>query len=153
MWYEQLIAADVSAARVTVDVCRHTQDKSVVSRGEAFARIQAVCDTCNKGKDFFVLARTDELFKGIGVDAIFIEALPDRDAMKQCVEELETTVFANIIEGDKKENLSVKDLADLRFSLNIGCSSPESRSLYLGRYEVKYDCLRAANDTDLGSAL
>lgn len=35
--------------------------------------------------------------------------------MKQCVEELETTVFANIIEGDKKENLSVKDLADLRF--------------------------------------
>jgi 2-methylisocitrate lyase-like PEP mutase family enzyme len=55
-----------------------------------------------------VLARTDSLihgweeamtrakeFKRIGVDAVFIEALPDREAMKRCVEELQMPCFAN----------------------------------------------------------
>jgi methylisocitrate lyase len=74
------------------------------------------------------MARTDALmhgwdeaitraheFKRIGVDAIFVEALPDRAAMKRCVEELNIPVFANIIEGGKTENLSAKDLAQLGF--------------------------------------
>jgi 2-methylisocitrate lyase-like PEP mutase family enzyme len=99
-----------------------------VSRGEAFARIQAACDARNEGKDIFILARTDALmhgwdeamaraqeFKRIGVDAIFVEALPDRNAMKRCAEELDIPVFANIIEGGKTENLSAKDLAELGF--------------------------------------
>jgi methylisocitrate lyase len=79
-----------------------------VSRGEAYARIQAACDARDEGKDIFVLARTDALihgwdeamtraqeFKRIGVDAVFIEALPDRAAMTKCVEELHMPVFAN----------------------------------------------------------
>lgn len=28
-------------------------------------------------------------FKRIGVDAVFVEALPDREAMRRCVQELE----------------------------------------------------------------
>lgn len=70
--------------------------------------MQAACDARNEGKDIFVLARTDALilgwdeamtrareFKRIGVDAVFVEALPDRQAMSKCVEELDMPVFAN----------------------------------------------------------
>ncbi|KAF5975618.1 carboxyphosphonoenolpyruvate phosphonomutase [Fusarium coicis] len=90
--------------------CGHTKGKSVVSRGEAYARIQAACDARDQSKDIFILARTDALihgweeaisrakeFKRIGVDAVFVEALPD------------------LIEGGKTENLSAKDLAELGF--------------------------------------
>lgn len=100
----------------------------MVSRGEAFARIKAACDARDEGKDIFVLARTDALilgwdeamtrakeFKRLGVDAVFVEALPDREAMKACVQELGIPTFANIIEGGKTENLSAKDLAELGF--------------------------------------
>ena len=88
--------------------CGHTKGKAVVSRGEAYARIQAACDARDEGKDIFVLARTDALihgwdealaraheFKRIGVDAVFVEALPDRDSMARCVQELQMPVFAN----------------------------------------------------------
>jgi methylisocitrate lyase len=79
-----------------------------VSRGEAYARIQAACDARDQGKDIFVLARTDALihgweealsrakeFKRIGVDAVFVEALPDRESMRRCVEEVGIPTFAN----------------------------------------------------------
>ncbi|KAF7195989.1 2,3-dimethylmalate lyase [Pseudocercospora fuligena] len=108
--------------------CGHTKGKSVVSRGEAFARIQAAVDARNNGIDIFVLARTDALilgweevmtrakeFKRIGVDAVFVEALPDRDAMQRAVQEIGIPTFANIIEGGLTQNLSAKDLAALGF--------------------------------------
>lgn len=88
--------------------CGHTKGKSVVSRSEAYARIHAACDARDNGKDIFVLARTDALihgwdeaisrakeFKRIGVDAVFVEALPDKDAMRLCVEEVGIPTFAN----------------------------------------------------------
>ncbi|KAL5343181.1 Pyruvate/Phosphoenolpyruvate kinase-like domain-containing protein [Aspergillus crustosus] len=109
--------------------CGHTKGKAVVSRGEAFARIQAAVDARNEGQDIFILARTDALihgwdealtrakeFKRIGVDAVFVEALPDREAMQRCVQEVGIPTFANIIEGGQTENLSAKDLAELGFS-------------------------------------
>ncbi|KAL4965541.1 isocitrate lyase/PEP mutase family protein [Aspergillus stella-maris] len=108
--------------------CGHTKGKSVVSRGEAFARVQAAVDARNEGQDIFILARTDSLihgwdealsrakeFKRIGVDAVFVEALPDRESMQRCVQEIGIPTFANIIEGGKTENLSAKDLAELGF--------------------------------------
>ncbi|KAF2154264.1 isocitrate lyase/malate synthase [Myriangium duriaei CBS 260.36] len=108
--------------------CGHTKGNSVVPRGEAYARVQAAVDARNEGLDIFVLARTDALihgwdeamtrakeFKRIGVDAIFVEALPDREAMQQCVKELDIPCFANIIEGGKTENLSAAALAELGF--------------------------------------
>ncbi|KAG9249748.1 Pyruvate/Phosphoenolpyruvate kinase-like domain-containing protein [Emericellopsis atlantica] len=126
--------ADAGAAGIMIEDqtwpkrCGHTKGKSVVGRGEAFARIQAACDARDEGKDIFILARTDALilgweeamtraqeFKRIGVDAVFVEALPDKEAMQKCVKELDMPVFANIIEGGKTENLSAKDLAELGF--------------------------------------
>lgn len=100
----------------------------MVPRGEAYARIQAACDARDEGKDIFVLARTDALmhgwdealerakkFKRIGVDAVFVEALPDRKSMRLCVDTLAMPTFANIIEGGKTENLSARDLAEIGF--------------------------------------
>lgn len=40
------------------------------------------------------MARAKE-FKRIGVDAVFVEALPDRESMKKCVEEVGIPTFAN----------------------------------------------------------
>lgn len=34
-------------------------------------------------------------FKKIGVDAVFVEALPDRAAMQECIKQLQMPVFAN----------------------------------------------------------
>ena len=69
-----------------------------MGRGEAFARIQAAVDARNEGLDIVLLARTDALiiseeealfrakrFHEIGVDIVFIEALPDKAAMARAV--------------------------------------------------------------------
>ena len=93
---------------MVVTGCGHTKGKSVVSRGEAYARVRAACDARDQGLDIFILARTDALvvgweeamtrakeFKKMGVDAVFVEALPDTDAMRRCVEELQMPLFAN----------------------------------------------------------
>lgn len=53
---------------------------------------------------------------GSGIDAIFVEALPNRDATKRCADEIDIPPFPNIIEGGKIENLSAKDLAELGYS-------------------------------------
>lgn len=86
-------------------------------------------DARNQGRDIFILARTDSLihgwdeamtrakeFKRIGADGVFVEALPDREAMRKCAEELDIPLLANIIEGGKSENLSAKELAELGFA-------------------------------------
>ncbi|KAL4894228.1 Pyruvate/Phosphoenolpyruvate kinase-like domain-containing protein [Aspergillus ambiguus] len=109
--------------------CGHTKGKSVVSRSEAYARWQAAVDARNEGLDIWIMARTDSLIHGyeealerareairIGVDCVFVEALPDRETMERLRHDLEFPVFANIIEGGKTENLSAKDLATLGYS-------------------------------------
>jgi methylisocitrate lyase len=55
-------------------------------------------------------------FVRIGVDAVFVEALPDRDSMRRAVEEIGVPTFANIIEGGLTENMSAKDLAAIGMS-------------------------------------
>ncbi|OJJ05555.1 hypothetical protein ASPVEDRAFT_174603 [Aspergillus versicolor CBS 583.65] len=110
--------------------CGHTKGKSVVSREEAFARIQAACDARDNGLDIFILARTDALILGwdeavyrarefhrIGADAVFVEALPDRAAMGRAIKETRVPMMANIIEGGLTENLSAVELADLGFAV------------------------------------
>jgi 2-methylisocitrate lyase-like PEP mutase family enzyme len=100
----------------------------VVGRGEAFARIQAAVDARNEGLDIVLLARTDALiiseeealfrtkkFLEIGVDIVFIEALPDKAAMARAVQAVGGPVCANIIEGGKRENMSAAELAKLGF--------------------------------------
>ena len=71
-------------------------------------RVQAACDARDNGLDIFILARTDSLilgwdeavyrakeFQRIGVDGVFVEALPDRASMKKMVEEVRMPMLAN----------------------------------------------------------
>ncbi|KAK7457356.1 hypothetical protein CaCOL14_001616 [Colletotrichum acutatum] len=108
--------------------CGHTAGKSVVSRSEAYARWQAAVDARDEGVDMWIMARTDSLIHGydealtrarkaieIGVDAVFVEALPNRETMERLRKDLDFPVFANIIEGGKTENLSAQDLGKLGY--------------------------------------
>lgn len=101
-----------------------------MSRTEAYARWQAAVDARNEGQDIWILARTDSLIHGydealtrarkaieIGVDAIFVEALPDRETMERLRKDLDFPLLANIIEGGHTENLSANDLAGLGYSV------------------------------------
>lgn len=110
--------------------CGHTKGKSVVGRGEAFARIQAAVDARNEGQDIFILARTDALmisyeealfrarkFIDIGADAIFIEALPDKASMQRACKDLDVPLLANIVEGGMTEQLSAKELGQIGFAV------------------------------------
>ncbi|KAK1142769.1 hypothetical protein N8T08_007401 [Aspergillus melleus] len=117
------------SACLALDCCGHTKGKAVVSRDEAYARWQAAVDARNEGTDIWILARTDSYMHGyeealtrarkaieIGVDAVFVEALPDRAAMAQMRSDLDFPMLANIIEGGKTENLSAKELGELGFA-------------------------------------
>lgn len=110
--------------------CGHTKGKSVVPRAEAFARIQAAVDARNAGHDIVVMARTDALIHGwgevearvqefmhIGVDMVFIEAMPERATMQRAVKAFDIPLLANIIEGGKTENLSAAELSAMGFAM------------------------------------
>ncbi|TDZ22438.1 Carboxyvinyl-carboxyphosphonate phosphorylmutase [Colletotrichum orbiculare MAFF 240422] len=127
---DDLQGSSLTADRThTHDVgCGHTAGKSVVSRGEAYARWQAAVDARNEGLDIWVLARTDSLIHGydealarargaidIAVDAVFVEALSDRRTMERLRKDLDFPLFANIIEGGKTENLSARELGELGY--------------------------------------
>lgn len=60
------------------------------------------------------LARAKKAIE-IGVDAVFVEALPDRETMARLRMDLDFPLFANIIEGGKTENLSAKELGELGY--------------------------------------
>ncbi|OAL34595.1 hypothetical protein AYO20_06225 [Fonsecaea nubica] len=109
--------------------CGHTKGKAVVARDEAFARIQAAVDARDEGLDIWILARTDSLIHGydealarikkfieIGVDCVFVEAMPDQETMQRLRRDINFPCLANIIEGGKTENISAKDLASLGYS-------------------------------------
>ena len=108
--------------------CGHTKGKNVVSRSGAYARWQAAVDARNEGLDVWIMARTDSLIHGyeealtrarkaieIGVDCVFVEALPDRATMQRLRKDLDFPVFANIVEGGKTENLSAQEVAELGY--------------------------------------
>lgn len=108
--------------------CGHTKGKSVVSRGEAYARWQAAVDARNEGLDIWIMARTDALIHGydealtraqkaieIGVDCVFVEALPDLASMQKLRNDLNFPTFGNIIEGGKTENVSARELGQIGF--------------------------------------
>ena len=76
------------------------------------------------------MARTDALIHGrdealtrarefvrIGVDIIFIEAIPDLATMREIIKEVDFPICANMIEGGKSENVSASVLAEAGFAV------------------------------------
>lgn len=125
--------------------CGHTKGKQVVGRAEAFSRMQAAVDARNQGVDIVILARTDALivsyeeaifrakkFVEIGADIIFIEALPNKEAMKGAIRDVPAPVMLNNLEGGLTEELSAKQLAEMGFaavSYPLTCVAAKIKSL------------------------
>ncbi len=77
----------------------------------------------------WILARTDSLIHGydealtrarkaveIGVDAVFVEALPDRETMARLAKDLDIPLMGNVIEGGKTQALSAKEFGEIGFA-------------------------------------
>ncbi len=113
--------------------CGHTQGKQIVSRDEAFGRVQAAVDARNGGSDILIMARTDanatdgmdeaiqrcQAFADIGADITFLEAPRDEDEMKRYCDDVEGPKMANMVEQGDTPFLEPKKLADIGYKIII----------------------------------
>ena len=113
--------------------CGHTQGKQIVSRDEAFGRVQAAVDARNGGSGILIMARTDanatdgmdeaiqrcQAFADIGADITFLEAPRDEDEMKRYCDDVEGPKMANMVEQGDTPFLEPKKLADIGYKIII----------------------------------
>jgi 2-methylisocitrate lyase-like PEP mutase family enzyme len=111
--------------------CGHTRGKSVVSREEAVARIEAAVDAREEGADILVLARTDargpagleealsraEAFSDAGADMLFVEAPTSRDEMRAICRRVPGHHLANMLEEGLTPICSERELEEMGFKL------------------------------------
>lgn len=111
--------------------CGHTRGKQTVSRGEAFARIQAAIDTRDAGTDILVMARTDangtegleeaifraRTFAEMGADITFLEAPRNIDEMKAYCDRVPGPKMANMVEQGKTPLLSPGELQKIGYKI------------------------------------
>lgn len=77
----------------------------------------------NARTDPYILGKEEALFRAnkfaeIGVDSVFIEAMPDKATISRVIATVpEVPPCAKIIEGGKTENLSAQELAWMAFSV------------------------------------
>lgn len=110
--------------------CGHTTGKAVVSRDEAFERVQAAVDA-RADNDILILARTDarhdhgldeaieraRQFRALGADILFVEAPRTKAEMQRICDELEGPKMANLLEGGLTPILSPDELQKMGFAI------------------------------------
>lgn len=113
--------------------CGHTRGKQVVTRDEAYGRVQAAVDTRDEGADILIMARTDaratdgldeaiaraQEFRQIGADITFLEAPLDQDEMRAYCEAVDGPKVANLVEGGDTPILSPGQLETLGYKLSM----------------------------------
>ncbi|TMW55200.1 hypothetical protein Poli38472_013091 [Pythium oligandrum] len=112
--------------------CGHTQGKDVVSREEAFARIQAAVDARREGNfDIVIMARTDsrathsldeaiarcQEFERLGADITFLEAPRSSEEMKRYCAEVPGPKMANMVENGLTPILPPAQLAQIGYKI------------------------------------
>ncbi len=111
--------------------CGHTRGKQVVSREEAYMRIQAAVDVRNTEEDIVIIARTDarathgfeealvrcQKFAEIGADVIFLEAPETIEEMETFCREISGYPMANMLEGGKTPILHPSALQKMGYKL------------------------------------
>lgn len=111
--------------------CGHTKGKLVVSRDEAYERIEAAVDARNEGMDILIIARTDarekhgldeaiaraKTFSDLGADVLFVEAPQSEEEMQRICREARGVHMANIIEGGKTPSLTPEELHAIGFKI------------------------------------
>ncbi len=113
--------------------CGHTRGKQIVSRSEAFGRVQAAVDARDEGADILIMARTDaratdgldeaiaraQEFHRIGADITFLEAPLDQDEMRAYCDAVDGPKVANLVEGGDTPILSPTELDALGYKLSM----------------------------------
>ena len=132
-------AAGIAALHIEDQVqekrCGHLLGKELVTREIFYSRLRAAVQAKNDyGSDILIIARTDarqkygfeeacERLKGaveIGVDAVFPEALPDVDELKEMVKRIgNTPCLLNMISGGHTPDLTVEQAKDVGFRMMI----------------------------------
>lgn len=113
--------------------CGHTKDKAVVSRNEAFSRIQAAVDERNAGADILIMARTDARatdgldeaifraneFASLGADITFLEAPESKEEMREYCNQVAGPKMANMIEHGKTPILPADELEAIGYKIAV----------------------------------
>ena len=112
--------------------CGHMKGKRVIPVEEHAQKISAAVDA-RKGRDFFIVARTDarqvngledaiarcKRYKEAGADALFIEAPRSVEELKTLARELPAPLVANMLEGGVTPLLTKDELEKLGLQLIV----------------------------------
>ena len=114
--------------------CGHLAGKSMVSTAEMVGKLKAALDA-RANDDTLIVARTDAIaiagidaalerahaYVDAGADVMFVEAMPDKEAMVRVGKEIGSRVplLANMVEGGKTPLTPADELAELGFRLVI----------------------------------
>ncbi|MEN8188208.1 MAG: isocitrate lyase/PEP mutase family protein [Thermodesulfobacteriota bacterium] len=113
--------------------CGHTKGKDVVSREEAFSRIQAAVDARNEGTDILIMARTDSRaiyglddaieraneFVRIGADITFVEEVKSVDEMKAYCDSVPGPKMVNMIEHGNTPIMAPEMLEEIGYKIAV----------------------------------
>ena len=113
--------------------CGHTKDKAVVSREEAFSRIQAAVDARSEGSDILIMARTDAratnsldeaIFRAnefikLGAGISFLEAPESIEEMQEYCNQVPGHKMANMIEHGKTPVLPAQQLEEIGYKIAV----------------------------------
>ena len=112
--------------------CGHMKGKRVIPVEEHVQKIRAAVDA-RKGRDFFIVARTDarqvngledaiarcKRYKEAGADALFVEAPQSVEELKTLARELPPPLVANMLEGGATPLLTKDELEKLGLQLIV----------------------------------
>ncbi len=110
--------------------CGHMKGKRVIPAEEHVQKIRAAVDA-RRGRDFFIVARTDarqvtglddairrcQRYKEAGADALFLEAPRSTEELATIGRELPPPLVANMLEGGVTPLLTKEELESLGFQL------------------------------------
>ena len=112
--------------------CGHMKGKRVIPAEEQAQKIRAAVDA-RRGRDFFIVARTDarqvngledaihrcRRYKDAGADALFVEAPRSAEELSTIARELPSPLVVNMLEGGVTPLLAKKELEKLGFQLIV----------------------------------
>jgi len=112
--------------------CGHMKGKRVIPVDEQAQKIRAAADA-RRGRDFFIVARTDarqvnglpdaihrcRQYKKAGADALFVEAPSNAEELGTIARELPPPLVANMLEGGVTPLLTKRELEKIGFQLVV----------------------------------
>ena len=112
--------------------CGHMKGKRVIPVDEQAQKIRAAADA-RRGRDFFIVARTDarqvngledaihrcRQYKEAGADALFVEAPSNAEELGTIARELPPPLVANMLEGGVTPLLTKRELEKIGFQLVV----------------------------------